>query len=209
MRCRSRIPLQSLRRPRDSTGVIQSRARSLRFVSGHRPGATYSLDLGQSQPGLVLPFVMQGFISKANGAFGVRNGINLSDVRSGACADIYKLFSQLRNPSQIPSQSLPQGAGGELISELLRAISAECGWLDFKPLQPTTAPIEALALPALAGHYRGDRGSAVTVTYESGRSSFWPRRSVPRVSGCCMREEAPSSRRRPPDLPLLPTTSSH
>jgi hypothetical protein len=60
-------------------------------------------------------------------------------------------------------------AGGEVMSELLRAISAEYDWPDFRPLHRTTAPIDASRLLGFAGDYRGDRGWAVTVTHESGR----------------------------------------
>jgi CubicO group peptidase (beta-lactamase class C family) len=60
-------------------------------------------------------------------------------------------------------------AGGEVMSELLRAISAEYGWPDFRPVQRTTAPFDATAMPGLAGDYRGDRGWAVTVSHENGR----------------------------------------
>ena len=60
-------------------------------------------------------------------------------------------------------------AGGEVISELLRAISADYDWPDFRPVHRTTAPIDASTLPGFAGDYRGDRGWAVTVTHESGR----------------------------------------
>jgi hypothetical protein len=57
----------------------------------------------------------------------------------------------------------------EVVSELLRAISAEYGWPDFRPAERTTAPIESSRLPGFAGDYRGDRGWAVTVTHENGR----------------------------------------
>jgi hypothetical protein len=60
-------------------------------------------------------------------------------------------------------------AGGEVMSELLRAISAEYDWPDFRPAQRTTAPIDASTFPGFTGDYRGDRGWAVTVTHESGR----------------------------------------
>ena len=60
-------------------------------------------------------------------------------------------------------------AGGEVMSELLRAVSAEYDWPDFRPVQRTTAPVDASTLPGFAGDYRGDRGWAVTVTHESGR----------------------------------------
>jgi CubicO group peptidase (beta-lactamase class C family) len=60
-------------------------------------------------------------------------------------------------------------AGGEVTSEMLRAISAEYDWPDFKPLYRTTAPIDASTLAGVAGAYRGDRGWAVTVTHENGR----------------------------------------
>ena len=60
-------------------------------------------------------------------------------------------------------------AGAEVIAELLRAISAEYDWPDFKPVQRTTAPVDASIFPSLAGDYRGDRGWAVTVSQEGGR----------------------------------------
>jgi CubicO group peptidase (beta-lactamase class C family) len=60
-------------------------------------------------------------------------------------------------------------AGGEVMSELLRAISAEYDWPDFRPVQRTTAPIDESTLHGLAGDYRGDRGWAVTVTLAGGR----------------------------------------
>jgi CubicO group peptidase (beta-lactamase class C family) len=60
-------------------------------------------------------------------------------------------------------------AGGEVMSELLRAISAEYDWPDFRPIERTTAPLDASRLPGFAGDYRGARGWAVTVTHENGR----------------------------------------
>jgi hypothetical protein len=63
-------------------------------------------------------------------------------------------------------------AGGELLSELLRAISVEYDWPDFRPIQRTTAPVDASSLPGLAGDYRGDRGWAVTIIHERGRLSI-------------------------------------
>jgi hypothetical protein len=55
------------------------------------------------------------------------------------------------------------------MAELLRAISAEYDWPDFRPVQRTTAPIDVSTLPALAGDYRGDREWSATVTHEGGR----------------------------------------
>jgi CubicO group peptidase (beta-lactamase class C family) len=60
-------------------------------------------------------------------------------------------------------------AGREVMAELLRAISAEYDWPDFRPVQRTTAPIDVSTLPALAGDYRGDREWSATVTHEGGR----------------------------------------
>ena len=60
-------------------------------------------------------------------------------------------------------------AGGEVMSELLRAISAEYDWPDFRPVQRTTAPIDGSTLHGLAGDYRGERGWAVTITLAGGR----------------------------------------
>ena len=60
-------------------------------------------------------------------------------------------------------------AGSELIQEVLRAIAAEYGWPDFKPVERTLAKIDVSVLPAYAGSYRGDGGLAATVTHDGGR----------------------------------------
>jgi hypothetical protein len=60
-------------------------------------------------------------------------------------------------------------AGVQVISELLRAISAEYEWPDFKPLQKAPAPIKAPMLAGFAGASRGTRGWAPAVTHENGR----------------------------------------
>ena len=60
-------------------------------------------------------------------------------------------------------------AGGEVMSELVRAIAAEYDWPDFKPVQRTRATIDPSALPALAAVYQGERSLTATVTHENGR----------------------------------------
>lgn len=60
-------------------------------------------------------------------------------------------------------------AGGDVMVELLRAISAEYDWPDFKVTQRTPGKIDPAALPAFAAVYRGERGETATVTHENGR----------------------------------------
>ena len=60
-------------------------------------------------------------------------------------------------------------AGGDVMVELLRAISAEYDWPDFKATTRTTATVDPSALPAFAAVYRGERGETATVTHEKGR----------------------------------------
>jgi CubicO group peptidase (beta-lactamase class C family) len=60
-------------------------------------------------------------------------------------------------------------AGGEVMSELVRAIAAEYGWPDFKQVERTRASIDPSALPALAAVYQGERNMSATVTHENGR----------------------------------------
>jgi CubicO group peptidase (beta-lactamase class C family) len=60
-------------------------------------------------------------------------------------------------------------AGGDVLVELLRAISAEYDWPDFKVTTRTTATVDPTTLPAFAAEYRGERGETATVTHENGR----------------------------------------
>jgi len=60
-------------------------------------------------------------------------------------------------------------AGGDVMSELVRAIAAEYDWPDFKQVERTTATIDASTLAAFAAVYRGERGESATVTHENGR----------------------------------------
>jgi CubicO group peptidase (beta-lactamase class C family) len=60
-------------------------------------------------------------------------------------------------------------AGGEVMSELVRAIAAEYGWPDFKQVERTTATIDPSTLPAFAAVYQGERDLIATVTHENGR----------------------------------------
>jgi len=60
-------------------------------------------------------------------------------------------------------------AGGDVMSELVRAVGAEYDWPDFKPVQRTKATIDPSTLPALAAVYQGERGLTATVTHENGR----------------------------------------
>jgi len=60
-------------------------------------------------------------------------------------------------------------AGGDVIVELLRAISAEYDWPDFKVTKRTTTAIDPATLAAFAAVYRGERGETATVTHENGR----------------------------------------
>ena len=139
MRCRSRIPLQSLRRSPGSTGVIQSRAKSLRFCIWPSPRRDSFVRPRAVSAGACAATCDARFISKANidgleyplnsrgcqtsentdhtprsappdydaavalcsiagvPTCGVRCPlvsemcIHVSDVRPGACADMYRL----------------------------------------------------------------------------------------------------------------------
>jgi hypothetical protein len=60
-------------------------------------------------------------------------------------------------------------AVGDVAVELLRAISAEYDWPDFKATRRETAAIDPATLPSFAAVYRGERGETATVTHENGR----------------------------------------
>ena len=66
MRCRSRIPLQSLRRSPGSTGVIQSRAKSLRFCIWPSPRRDSFVRPRAVSAGACAATCDARFISKAN-----------------------------------------------------------------------------------------------------------------------------------------------
>ena len=60
-------------------------------------------------------------------------------------------------------------AGGDLMAEVVRAVSAEYEWPDFKPVQRTKTTIDTSTLPAFAAVYQGERNLTATVTHENGR----------------------------------------
>ncbi len=60
-------------------------------------------------------------------------------------------------------------AGGDVMSELVRAIAAEYGWPDFKQVERTKATIDTSTFESFAAVYRGERGETATVTHENGR----------------------------------------
>ena len=60
-------------------------------------------------------------------------------------------------------------AGSELMAEVMRAVSAEYEWPDFKQVQRTRVTIDPATLPALAAVYQGERGLTATVTHDNGR----------------------------------------
>ena len=60
-------------------------------------------------------------------------------------------------------------SGGDVAVELMRAISAEYDWPDFKPTRRERTTIDPATLSSYAAAYRGERGETATVTHEDGR----------------------------------------
>jgi CubicO group peptidase (beta-lactamase class C family) len=58
--------------------------------------------------------------------------------------------------------------GGDLISEILRSLSAEYGWPDFKPVEKEAAAVGASELEALAGTYQFTPVDRVKITVGNG-----------------------------------------
>jgi CubicO group peptidase (beta-lactamase class C family) len=140
--------------------------------------AKVALDLEagfEGQPSKVLTTAMvKQMLTHQRDGYGLGIAVNgegsaLRIGHGGANAGYRCQWVQYPNRRQGVIMMTNSDAGGEVMSELLRAISAEYGWPDFTPIQRTTAPIDVSRLPGFAGDYRGDRGWAVTVTHESGR----------------------------------------
>jgi CubicO group peptidase (beta-lactamase class C family) len=60
-------------------------------------------------------------------------------------------------------------AGGDVMAELLRAVSAEYDWPDFKVVERTLGKVDPSTLAAYTGTYRGERGETATITHDNGR----------------------------------------
>jgi CubicO group peptidase (beta-lactamase class C family) len=58
--------------------------------------------------------------------------------------------------------------GGDLYSEILRSLSAEYGWPDFKPLEKEVAAVPAAGLEALAGTYQFAPADRIRITPGNG-----------------------------------------
>jgi CubicO group peptidase (beta-lactamase class C family) len=58
--------------------------------------------------------------------------------------------------------------GGDLMGEILRSLSAEYGWPDFKPVEKEAVPVAAAELEALAGTYQFTPVDRIKVTVGNG-----------------------------------------
>lgn len=76
--------------------------------------------------------------------------------------------------------------GGDFIPEVLRSLSAEYGWPDFKPLEKEVAPVGAGELEALAGTYQFTAADRIKISPGNGRIFANPVFIPPDGKGQCV-----------------------
>ncbi len=127
------------------------------------------------KPGRMLrPETVRTMLTKSAGDYGLGFGIGDTDGRAsfshgGANEGFRCQFFAYRDSGEGAMVMTNGDNGGALANEILRAIAAEYGWVDFRTKERTVVTLDPAVLQAYVGDYQFPGGPTVNVRLKEGR----------------------------------------